>query len=80
MGFCLKLDCDSTLGLQNQGRGRRGNSTNKGMNGERVKVKGHSGKSKESVVAGTRESGDQCGRQALGDWVGPGHKGSWMSN
>lgn len=48
-------------------RGKRGNSTNKGMNGERVKFMGHQGKSKESVVAGTRESGDQRGKQAPED-------------
>lgn len=40
-------------------KGRGGNSTNKGVNGERVKFKDCSQKTKESVVAGTRESGDQ---------------------
>lgn len=80
MGVCLKFDSDSAFGPQNRGRGRGGNSTNKGMNGERVKFKGHLGKSKEPVVARTRDSGDQRRRQALEDWVGPGSEGSWMSN
>ena len=40
------------------------------MNGERVKFMGHLGKSKESVVAGTREPGNQCGKQAPEDGQG----------
>lgn len=59
------LDSDSRFECRT--RGERGNSTNKGMNGERVKFMGHRGKSKASVVAGTRQSGDQRGKQAPED-------------
>lgn len=61
-GSLPELDSDSRFECRI--RGERGNSTNKGMNGERVKFMGHQGKSKESVVAGPRESGDQRGKQA----------------
>lgn len=85
MGVCPKLNSDSRIGAQNQGQGRGAAALAFWVeemaqrHGKRGKIMGHLGKSGELVAAEQRiwTAGQEI---SLGRWVGPGSKGSWVSN